>query len=41
MINGKNTYKVIIGPFDNMVQLNETLKINKIQQYEDLSIYLK
>jgi rare lipoprotein A len=41
MINGKNTYKVIIGPFDSMVQLNETLKINKIQQYEDLSIYLK
>ena len=41
MINGKNTYKVIIGPFDNLVQLNETLKVNTIQQYEDLSIFLK
>ena len=41
MNNGKNTYKVIIGPFDNLVQLNETLKVNTIQQYEDLSIFLK
>ena len=41
MINGKNTYKIIIGPFDNFVQLNEVLKIDTIQQYEDLSIFLK
>ncbi len=41
MINGKNTYKIIIGPFDNLVQLNEVLKIDTIQQYEDLSIFLK
>jgi hypothetical protein len=41
MINGKNTYKVVIGPFENMVKLNETLKIDTIQQYEDLSIFLK
>ena len=41
MNNGKNTYKVIIDPFDNLVQLNETLKVNTIQQYEDLSIFLK
>ena len=41
MNNGKNTYKVIIGPFENLVQLNEILKIDTIQQYEDLSIFLK
>ena len=41
MINGRNTYKVIIGPFENLVQLNEILKIDTIQQYEDLSIFLK
>tara|TARA_Y100000389_G_scaffold174915_1_gene185235 strand:- start:2314 stop:3198 length:885 start_codon:yes stop_codon:yes gene_type:complete len=41
MNNGKNTYKVIIGPFENLVQLNEILKIDIIQQYEDLSIFLK
>ena len=41
MINGKNTYKVIIGPFENLAQLNEILKIDTIQQYEDLSIFLK
>ena len=41
MINGKNTYKVIIGPFENLGQLNEILKIDTIQQYEDLSIFLK
>jgi hypothetical protein len=40
MINGKNTYKVIIGPFENLSQLNEILKIDTIQQYEDLSIFL-
>ena len=41
LTNGKNTYKVIIGPFENLVQLNEILKIDTIQQYEDLSIFLK
>ena len=41
MINGRNTYKVIIGPFENLIQLNEILKIDTIQQYEDLSIFLK
>jgi hypothetical protein len=29
---GKNTYKVIIGPFENFVQINEILKIDTIKQ---------
>ena len=41
MVNGKNRFKVIIGPFDDLTQLNRVLKIDTIQQYEDLSIFLK
>ena len=41
MVNGKNIFKVIIGPFDDLTQLNQVLKIDTIQQYEDLSIFLK
>ena len=41
MVNDKNEFKVIIGPFENLTELNRVLKIDTIQQYEDLSIFLK
>jgi len=41
MVNGKNRFKVIIGPFEDLTELNRVLKIDTIQQYEDLSIFLK
>ena len=41
MINGKEKYNVVIGPFDDLFKLNQVLKNNTIQLYEDLSIFLK
>jgi hypothetical protein len=41
MINGKNSYKVVIGPFKNLSELTKVLNNDTIQKYEDLSIYLQ
>ena len=41
MINGINNYKIIIGPFEDLLKLNQVLKNDTIQEYEDLSIFLK
>ena len=41
MENGKDKYKVVIGPFDDLFRLNQVLKIDTIQEYEDLSIFIK
>jgi len=41
VINGKNNYKVVIGPFNNLSELSAVLNNDIIQQYEDLSIYLQ
>ena len=36
MINGKNSYKVVIGPFKNLSELTKVLNNDTIQKYEDL-----
>ncbi len=41
MINSKNIYKVVIGPFNNLSELSKVLKNDTIQEYEDLSLYLQ
>ena len=41
MINGKNSYKVVIGPFKNLSELTKVLNNDTIQKYEDLSIYMQ
>lgn len=41
MINGISNYKIIIGPFEDLLKLNQVLKNDTIQEYEDLSIFLK
>ena len=39
--NEKSMYKVVIGPFDDLFKLNQVLMNDTIQEYEDLSIFLK
>ena len=41
IIDGKAAYKVAIGPFDDLFKLNQVLMNDTIQEYEDLSIFLK
>jgi hypothetical protein len=41
IIDGKTVYKVAIGPFDDLFKLNQVLMNDTIQEYEDLSIFLK
>ena len=41
IIDGKTVYKVVIGPFDDLFKLNQVLMNDTIQEYEDLSIFLK
>ena len=41
IIDGKAVYKVAIGPFDDLFKLNQVLMNDTIQEYEDLSIFLK
>ena len=41
IIDGKALYKVAIGPFDDLFELNQVLMNDTIQEYEDLSIFLK
>ena len=41
MADDKDKYKLVIGPFDDLFKLNQVLKNDIIQEYEDLSIFLK
>ena len=41
IIDRKTVYKVAIGPFDDLFKLNQVLMNDTIQEYEDLSIFLK
>jgi hypothetical protein len=39
--NEKSMYKVVVGPFKNMINLNRTLNNDTIQSYEDISIFIE